>query len=78
MLVIGFACTALTIDLTINQLEVLQLDGQKIERRLHRKEQFVKNFINDIKTRDSLRNITKNEAEKRHRPRCPERPKADA
>ena len=61
MLSIGFACTALTIDLTINQLEVLQLDGQKIERRLHRKEQFVKNFINDSKIRDSLRNITKNE-----------------
>ena len=61
MLAIGFACTALTIDLTINQFEVLQLDGQKIERRLHRKEQFVKNFINDVRIRDSLRNINKNE-----------------
>lgn len=61
MLAIGFACTALTIGLTVNQSEVLQLDGQKIERRLHRKEQFVKNFISDVRIRDSLRNINENE-----------------
>ncbi|MES3019729.1 MAG: HAMP domain-containing sensor histidine kinase [Bacteroidota bacterium] len=61
MLAIGFACTALTIDFTINKLEVLHLDGQKIERRLHRKEEFVKEFVNNPANRDSLRNITKNE-----------------
>ena len=62
MLAIGFALTALTIDFTINQLEVLQLDGKKIERRLHRKEQFVKDFINDKAIIDSLKNITRNES----------------
>ena len=62
MLAIGFACTALTINFTLNQHEVLQLDGQKIERRLHRKEQFVKDFLNDKGIADSLRNITRNES----------------
>lgn len=62
MLAIGFACTALTIDLTINKLEVLHLDGQKIQRRLHRKEEFVKHFLNNPTIHDSLRSITKNEA----------------
>ena len=62
MLAIGFACTALTIDLTINKLEVLHLDGQKIERRLHRKEEFVKHFLNNSTIRDSLKRIAKNEA----------------
>lgn len=61
MLAIGFACTALTINITINKLEVLHLDGQKIERRLHRKEVFVKEFVNNAANRDSLQNITKNE-----------------
>jgi len=61
MLVIGFASTALTIDLTINMLEGLHLDGQKIERRLHRKEEFVRQFINNPTIRDSLKNVTKNE-----------------
>lgn len=61
MLAIGFACTALTINFTINKLEVLHLDGQKIERRLHRKEVFVKEFLSDPANRDSLKNVTKNE-----------------
>lgn len=62
MLAIGFASTALTIGLTINQQEVLQLDGQKIERKLQRKEQFVNNFLNNPTYLDSLRNITRNES----------------
>lgn len=62
MLAIGFACTALTIDFTINESEVLKLDGQKIERRLQRKEHFVKDFLNDYGIADSLRNITRNES----------------
>lgn len=61
MLAIGFACTALTLDFTINKLEILNLDGQKIERRLHRKEEFVKHFLNNPVIRDSLKNITSNE-----------------
>ncbi len=62
MLAIGFAFTALTIDFTINRLEVLQLDAKKIERRLHRKELFIKDFINDKAILDSLRNISTNES----------------
>lgn len=61
MLAIGFACTALTIDFTINKAEILTIDGQKIERRLHRKEQFVKNLLKDPVIRDSLGNIHNNE-----------------
>lgn len=62
MLAIGFACTALSIHLTVNKAEVLNLDGEKIERRLHRKEKFIKKFINNPPILDSLKNITKNEA----------------
>jgi two-component system nitrogen regulation sensor histidine kinase NtrY len=61
LLAIGFACTALTIDFTIKNPDILTLDGQKTERRLHRKEEFIKNFLNSNAVRDSLRNITKNE-----------------
>ncbi len=61
MLAIGFACTALTINFTVNKDEILNLDGQKIERRLHRKELFVKNLINDPAFRDSMKNIHNNE-----------------
>ena len=61
MLAIGFACTALTAHLTINQSEVLNHDGEKIERRLQRKETFIKNLINNPAILDSLKNITKNE-----------------
>ncbi|MEJ7779306.1 MAG: ATP-binding protein [Daejeonella sp.] len=61
MLAIGFACTALTLDFTINKPEVLSLDGQQLERRLHRKEEFIKNFIGNEAIRDSLKNVHKNE-----------------
>ena len=61
MLAIGFACTALTVHLTINKVEVLNLDGEKIERRLQRKEKFIKKLINNPVILDSLKNITKNE-----------------
>ena len=61
MLAIGFACTALTVHLTINKIEVLNLDGEKIERRLQRKEKFIKKLINNPVILDSLKNITKNE-----------------
>ncbi len=62
MLAIGFACTALTLDFTINQPEILNLDGQQIERRLHRKEEFIKDFVSNQTIRDSLKNIHKNES----------------
>lgn len=61
LLAIGFACTAITINITINRSEILTLDGQKIERRLHAKEQFIKHFLEDPASLDSLRNITGNE-----------------
>lgn len=60
VLAIGFAATALTIDLKFNKAEILRLDGQKIERRLNRKEQFIKTFINDPAVRDSLEKIDNN------------------
>ena len=61
MLAIGFACTAFTIHFTVNKDEILSIDAQKIERRLHRKEAFIKNLINDPAIRDSLENIHNNE-----------------
>ena len=60
-LAIGFACTALTINFTFKKEEILTIDGQKIERRLHQKEELVKQYINNPAIQDSLQNIHKNE-----------------
>jgi len=57
LLAIGFACTALTINYTIQDEEVLTLEAKKVERRLHRKEKLVDQLLNNIAIRDSLKNI---------------------
>ncbi|MFA6945241.1 MAG: hypothetical protein WC220_04995, partial [Pedobacter sp.] len=60
LLAIGFACTALTVNYTIQKEEVLTLEARKIERRLHRKEKLVDQLLNYSAVRDSLRNINNN------------------
>ncbi|MEO8794851.1 MAG: HAMP domain-containing sensor histidine kinase [Daejeonella sp.] len=61
VLAIGFAITAVTINLSFNKEEILKIDAGKIESNLHKKEDFVKKFINDPAIFDSLRTIDKNE-----------------
>lgn len=61
MLAIGFAGTALTISFTIKREEVLSIDAKKVERRLHRKEEFINRLINNPVVRDSFKNIHNNE-----------------
>ena len=60
LLAIGFACTALTINYTIQDEEVLSLEARKVERRLHRKEKLVDQLLNNVAVRDSLKNINNN------------------
>ena len=60
LLAIGFACTALTINYTIQEDEVLSLEARKVERRLHRKEKLVNQLLNNVAVRDSLKNINRN------------------
>jgi two-component system nitrogen regulation sensor histidine kinase NtrY len=60
LLAIGFACTAITINYTIQDEEVLGLEAGKIERRLHRKEKLVDQLLNNVAIRDSLKNINNN------------------
>jgi len=60
LLAIGFACTALTINYTIQDEEVLTLEAKKVERRLHRKEKLVDQILNNLAVRDSLKNINNN------------------
>jgi len=60
LLAIGFACTALTINYTIQDEEVLSLEARKVERRLHRKEKLVDQLLNNVTVRDSLKNINNN------------------
>ncbi|MGB4776343.1 MAG: HAMP domain-containing sensor histidine kinase [Daejeonella sp.] len=61
LLTLGFALTALTINFTYRKEEVLNIEGEKIERHLHKKEQFVKNFLDDPAVFTSLKNIENNE-----------------
>lgn len=66
LLAIGFACTAITINITFDKSETLNFDGRKIERRLHNKEQFIKHFLEGPNSRDLLRNITENTDQARY------------
>ncbi len=56
LLTISFAVTAITINFTFNKNEVLDFDAKTIETALHKKEQFVKNYLNGPSF-DSLRSI---------------------
>jgi len=60
LLALGFASTAITINYTIQDEEVLGFEAGKIERRLHRKEKLVDQLLNNIGIRDSLKNINNN------------------
>lgn len=61
MLAIGFAGTALTINYTIKKEEILTLEARKIERRLQKKEELLRNILGNPSFRDSLKNIQTNE-----------------
>lgn len=61
MLAIGFAGTALTINYTIKKEEILTLEAKKIERRLQKKEELLRNILGNPSFRDSLKYIQTNE-----------------
>jgi len=61
MLAIGFAGTALTINYTIKKEEILTLEARKMERRLQKKEELLRNILGNPSFRDSLKNIQTNE-----------------
>jgi signal transduction histidine kinase len=59
MLTVSFAVTAITVHYTFNKDEILQFDSRTIEKNLHKKERFIKAFLNGPRF-DSLRNIQNN------------------
>ena len=59
MLTVSFAVTAITIHFTFNKDEILQFDSRTIEKNLHKKERFIKAYLNGPQF-DSLRNIHNN------------------
>jgi len=59
MLTVSFAVTAITINFTFNKNEILEFDAETIEKALHKKEKFVKNYLNGPDF-DSLRFINTN------------------
>lgn len=61
MLAIGFAGTALTVNYTIQNEEILTLEALKIERRLQNKEKLLRNILKDESFLDSLKNVESNE-----------------
>ncbi len=61
LLTLGFAAAALIINFTFKKEEILKFDAQKIERRLHRKEEFLKSYLTNPATFDSLTNVDNNE-----------------
>lgn len=62
VLALAFAGTALTINLTFNKEEILHQDSQVIQTRLHEKENFIKEFINNPVIFDSLKTLHQNPA----------------
>lgn len=61
LLLAGLIITALSIHKKFRKEEILNFDAHKIERRLHRKEEFVHNFLNNAAIFDSLKGIEHNE-----------------
>ncbi|MBC7915048.1 MAG: HAMP domain-containing histidine kinase [Pyrinomonadaceae bacterium] len=59
MLTLSFAVTAITINFTFNKNEILEFDGKNIEKALHKKEKFIKNYLRGPGF-DSLRTIHNN------------------
>lgn len=60
LITLGFTVTAVTLHFTFNKNEILELDAKTIEYNLHKKEKFVKDFLNNKKNFDALRTIHKN------------------
>ncbi len=59
-LAVGFAVTAISIHFTFNKNQILELDAKTIESNLHKKEIFVKRFLNNKANFNSLRTIHSN------------------
>ena len=59
-LTLGLASVALRLNLSFRKEEVLEQDGKTIEKRLHSKEQYVRNLLNDQSFFKSLKNIDNN------------------
>gem|GEM_PF-72241 len=55
VLTLCFIGTAITINLTFNDEEILLLDGRNIQNNLHKKEQVVYNFLNDTSRFNALK-----------------------
>lgn len=55
VLTLCFIGTAVTINLTINDEEILLLDGRSIQHNLHKKEQIVYKFLNDTTRFNALK-----------------------
>ena len=62
LLTLCFVGTAITIHRTYQSEETLFIEGKKIEKNLHRKEQAVKKFINDSTIFKRLKSIVDDEA----------------
>lgn len=60
ILTVGFALTALTINYTNHNDEILALDAQKLERNLREKEELIDNLLSSPTFRDSLKNVRNN------------------
>jgi len=60
ILTLCFAGTAVTIQFTYQEKEILQIDGRKLESNLHKKEDIVKKFLFNEKLFEKLPNIKEN------------------
>ncbi|WP_276360251.1 ATP-binding protein [Daejeonella sp. H1SJ63] len=61
ILTAGFALTALTINYTNKNEEILALDAQKLEIKIRGKEELIGNLLNSPAFRDSLKNVHNND-----------------
>jgi two-component system nitrogen regulation sensor histidine kinase NtrY len=57
LLTLCFAGTAITIKSTYTEKEILLIDGNKVEKNLHKKEAIVKEFLDDESLFERVRNI---------------------
>src|SRR5690606_12072042 len=66
LLTLCFAGTAITIDLTYQEKEILLIDGRKVERNLHKKEALAKAFLANDKVFEKLKHINEDHKLKKH------------
>src|SRR5690606_35425796 len=57
VLTLCFIGTAVTINLTFNQEEILLLDAHRIQNNLHKKERIVLDFLNDTSRFNALKTL---------------------